>query len=63
MEPTATAVPDQCNREDYITPDRKNEKDLEVQLVLSLVLGVSAFVTFCVRPDPGDALRRCCGMS
>ncbi|UNI16921.1 hypothetical protein JDV02_003307 [Purpureocillium takamizusanense] len=46
MEPSA--VPDQCNGKDYITPARKNEKDLEVQLVLSLVLGASAFVTFCI---------------
>jgi hypothetical protein len=33
--------------ESYIQPD--TQKDLQVQLVLSLILGVSAFVAFCVR--------------
>lgn len=31
------------------SPPTKNTKDLQVQLVLALLLGVSAFVTFCVR--------------
>lgn len=40
--------PDQCNPEDYIKPPSKTQKDLEVQLVLSLILGVSALIAFCV---------------
>lgn len=44
-----------CNEEDYVRPASKNYKDLEVQVVLSLVLGVSALVVFCVRASPQDA--------
>ncbi|ODA77819.1 hypothetical protein RJ55_06421 [Drechmeria coniospora] len=40
--------PVRCNPEDYVTPPSKNRKDLEVQLALSLILGVSAFVAFCI---------------
>lgn len=41
-----------CNLEDYVKPPSKNIKDLQVQLVLSLVLGLSALVAFCVRRPP-----------
>ncbi|PFH63423.1 hypothetical protein XA68_10013 [Ophiocordyceps unilateralis] len=37
-----------CNPEDYVKPPSKNQKDLEVQLILSLILGVSALVAFCI---------------
>ncbi|POR38094.1 Calcium permeable stress-gated cation channel 1 [Tolypocladium paradoxum] len=40
--------PDKCNPEDYIKPPSKNRRDLEVQLVLSLILGVSALIAFCI---------------
>lgn len=42
---------DWCPDEDwarYGAPNAKS-KDLQVQLALSLILGISAFVTFCVR--------------
>jgi hypothetical protein len=39
---------DTCDGEDYIRPASKTERDLEVQLVLSLILGIGAFVAFCV---------------
>ncbi|PHH60885.1 hypothetical protein CDD81_1090 [Ophiocordyceps australis] len=39
---------DDCNYEDYVRPPSKNQKDLEVQLVLSLILGGSALVAFCI---------------
>lgn len=35
---------------DFIDPNKKNI-DIQLQLVLSLILGVLAFVTFCVRKD------------
>ncbi|KAM3477779.1 hypothetical protein MY5147_002515 [Beauveria neobassiana] len=41
---------DKCTDEDwahYVSPGAKS-KDLQVQLALSLILGVSAFVTFCI---------------
>ena len=34
------------------SPQAKSTKDLQVQLVLALLLGVVAFVTFCVRCPP-----------
>lgn len=40
---------DTCDGEDYIRPASKTERDLEVQLVLSLILGIGAFIAFCVR--------------
>ena len=43
---------DVCDRRDYIQPRSKNYKDLELQLALSLILGITAFVTFCVRILP-----------
>lgn len=39
---------DTCDGEDYIRPASKTERDLEVQLVLSLILGIGAFIAFCV---------------
>lgn len=44
----AAANKTQCDWEDP-SPQSKGPKDLQVQLVLSLILGISAFVTFCVR--------------
>lgn len=41
---------DRCRGEDYIRPATKGVKDLGVQLVLSLVLGTSALIAFCVCP-------------
>jgi hypothetical protein len=38
---------DVCRGQDYIPPS--SDKDLTVQLVLSLALGVTAFFAFCVR--------------
>ncbi|KAM0263549.1 hypothetical protein ACHAQJ_001168 [Trichoderma viride] len=37
-----------CDGEDYIRPASKTVRDLEVQLVLSLILGVGAFIAFCI---------------
>ncbi|RDA94711.1 hypothetical protein CP533_6775 [Ophiocordyceps camponoti-saundersi (nom. inval.)] len=37
-----------CNPEDYVKPPSKNQKDLEVQLILSLILGISALIAFCI---------------
>ena len=37
-----------CDPRDIARPGSKNTQDLEVQLVLSLALGVSALVAFCV---------------
>ncbi|TWU71030.1 hypothetical protein ED733_001194 [Metarhizium rileyi] len=39
---------DGCSREDIIAPRNKNINDLKLQLVLSLALGLSAFITFCI---------------
>ncbi|PON27168.1 hypothetical protein TGAM01_v204117 [Trichoderma gamsii] len=39
---------DTCSGEDAIRPASKTERDLEVQLVLSLILGIGAFVAFCI---------------
>ncbi|KAL7924420.1 hypothetical protein ACQKWADRAFT_286689 [Trichoderma austrokoningii] len=39
---------DTCDGEDYIRPASKTERDLEVQLVLSLILGIGAFIAFCI---------------
>lgn len=40
---------DKCDYADFSRP--QGDKSLQVQLVLSLVLGVSAFLIFCVRPQ------------
>ncbi|PNY23223.1 Calcium permeable stress-gated cation channel 1 [Tolypocladium capitatum] len=40
--------PERCNPEDYIKPPSKTQKDLEVQLLLTLILGVSALIAFCI---------------
>lgn len=37
-----------CEGREAVVPTRKSTQDLEVQLGLSLVLGVSAFIAFCV---------------
>ncbi|KAL7783886.1 hypothetical protein V8C37DRAFT_396621 [Trichoderma ceciliae] len=37
-----------CDGEDYARPASKTVRDLEVQLVLSLILGVGALVAFCI---------------
>ncbi|KID86465.1 hypothetical protein MGU_06277 [Metarhizium guizhouense ARSEF 977] len=37
-----------CSREELIAPRSQTINDLKLQLVLSLVLGVSAFITFCI---------------
>lgn len=37
-----------CKPEDYAKAPSKNQKDLEVQLILSIVLGASALIAFCV---------------
>lgn len=37
-----------CKGDDVISP-KANEKDIYVQLVISMALGVSSFVAFCVR--------------
>lgn len=37
-----------CSREELIAPRSQTINDLKLQLVLSLVLGISAFITFCV---------------
>lgn len=34
-----------CDGSDYVQP---GEKDTQVQLVISLALGLTAFITFCV---------------
>ncbi|KAH6608463.1 hypothetical protein Trco_001809 [Trichoderma cornu-damae] len=39
---------DTCDGEDYIRPASKTLRDLEVQLVLSLILGVGALIAFCI---------------
>ncbi|KAH8123677.1 hypothetical protein FP744_10005796 [Trichoderma asperellum] len=39
---------DTCNGRDSIRPASKTERDLEVQLVLSLILGIGAFIAFCI---------------
>lgn len=41
-------VTEKCDGKDYIPPASKTVRDLEVQLVLSLILGVGAFIAFCV---------------
>lgn len=39
----------QCDGRNFLRPRAKDEKDLAVQLVLSLLIGVSAFIAFSVR--------------
>lgn len=39
---------EKCDGKDLVRP--QGDKSLQVQLVLSLVLGLSAFLIFCVRP-------------
>lgn len=48
---------EQCDGKDYIPPASKTVRDLEVQLVLSLILGVGAFIAFCVSPLAPAAIR------
>jgi hypothetical protein len=43
-----TVKPDKCDGDDYVRPASKTVRDLEVQLVLSLILGVGALIAFCV---------------
>jgi hypothetical protein len=43
------AANDTCDYRDIIAPSNKNLYDIVLQLVLSLILGLSALVTFCVR--------------
>lgn len=50
---------DTCNGQDSIRPASKTERDLEVQLVLSLILGIGAFIAFCVSLGI-PRLLRCC---
>ncbi|KAH0491056.1 hypothetical protein TgHK011_002501 [Trichoderma gracile] len=40
--------PDKCDGDDYVRPASKTVRDLEVQLVLSLILGVGALIAFCI---------------
>lgn len=40
---------DACDYKEYVRPPDKNKKDIGVQLVLSLIIGVAALITFCVR--------------
>lgn len=42
-----------CNGSEYVQP---GTKDIQVQLVISLALGISAFVIFCVSRCPRDTL-------
>ena len=49
MKPADQPSCDGSDGSQYIQPGSKDNKDLEVQLVLSLLLGVSALITFCVR--------------
>lgn len=42
----------ECDPEEYVRPPSKDRKDIGLQLVLSLIIGVSALVTFCVRQPP-----------
>ncbi|UKZ79843.1 hypothetical protein TrVFT333_007606 [Trichoderma virens FT-333] len=39
---------DKCDGKDIIPPASKTVRDLEVQLVLSLILGVGALIAFCI---------------
>lgn len=49
-------VNDTCDGNEAVRP---GTKDIYVQLVISLALGLSAFVAFCVRPKPNafEAIR------
>jgi hypothetical protein len=42
------AIPDECWNDDVIDPSKGKQKDTIVQLVISLALGLSSFVVFCV---------------
>lgn len=44
------AIASECQPDDVINPRAKSQTETVVQLVLSLALGVSAFIGFCVRP-------------
>lgn len=39
---------DTCDGKEFIPPASKTLRDIEVQLVLSLILGVGALIAFCV---------------
>jgi hypothetical protein len=41
---------DECHGDDVISPNA-SEKDIYVQLVISLALGIASFIAFCVSPD------------
>lgn len=49
--------PDKCDGDDYVRPASKTVRDLEVQLVLSLILGVGALIAFCVSCPPRKTCR------
>lgn len=40
---------DGCSGDKYVGP---SQKDTQVQLVISVALGLTAFMSFCVRPSP-----------
>lgn len=40
---------DTCDPQEYARAPSRDRKDIGVQLVLSLILGLTALVTFCVR--------------
>ncbi|RFU80457.1 hypothetical protein TARUN_1750 [Trichoderma arundinaceum] len=39
---------DTCDGDEYVRPPSKTLRDIEVQLVLSLILGVGALIAFCI---------------
>jgi hypothetical protein len=49
----------QCSGSDYVDPGSKDTKDTQVQLVISLALGLFGFFAFCVglHPQPSPAHR------
>jgi hypothetical protein len=42
------AIPDECQNDDVVDPNKSNQKDTIVQLTISLALGLSCFIAFCV---------------
>jgi hypothetical protein len=42
------AKPDECQNDDVVGPGNGKQKDTIVQLVISLALGLSSFIIFCV---------------
>ena len=49
---------DNCDLDEFSKPVNKNRNDLQVQLALSLLLGISALVTFCVCIWTGSGASR-----